>query len=274
MRALLRAARNARQVPVIRRIDYDWRPLEALVEAMDGTADKVVTLTRAGIVAGGRMALPFMISSIIYGIAFGLMAQAVGLTGLEATLMSALVFSGTAQIAVLQAWSMTTSFIAPFVIVMVANVRYILMGAALRPWLGALRARDVAAPLFFLVDGGFALAMRSRAGGNPDAGVLLGACLCSYCGWVAGTALGGFTGQLITNPRAIGLDFVVISFCAAAATMMARNVRDFAPAIVAAIVIIALDRFHPGPWSVVGGGIAAAVIGAIRYRPVAVEPVR
>lgn len=233
---------------------------------MDGTDEKVVTLTRAGIATGARMALPFMVSSVIYGIAFGLMAQAVGLSNLEATLMSALVFSGTAQVAVLQAWSMTGGLVAPFLIVLVANVRYILMGAALRPWLGTLRAREVAAPLFFLVDGGFALAMRSRAAGNPDAGMLLGACTCSFVGWVIGTALGGLTGQLITNPRAIGLDFVVISFCAAAATMIARGVRDFVPAIVAAVAIIALDRFYPGPWAVVAGGIAAAVVGALRYR--------
>lgn len=233
---------------------------------MDQEREKLVTLTRAGVLAGTRMALPFMVSSIIYGIAFGLMAQAVGLSNLEATLMSALVFSGTAQVAVLQAWAMTTSLAAPFLIVLVANVRYILMGAALRPWLGTLKARQVAAPLFFLVDGGFALAMRSRAAGNPDAGVLLGACVCSFCGWVVGTALGGFTGQLITNPRSIGLDFVVISFCAAAATMIARGVKDFVPPLVAAIAIVALDRFYPGPWAVVAGGVAAAIVGALRYR--------
>lgn len=233
---------------------------------MQKPADTLVTLTRAGVLAGGRIALPFMVSSIIYGIAFGLMAQGVGLSNLEATLMSALVFSGTAQVAVLQAWSMTTSLVAPLLIVLVANIRYVLMGAALRPWLGSLKAREVAAPLFFLVDGGFALAMRSRASGNPDAGILLGACMCSYCGWVVGTALGGFTGQLITNPRAIGLDFVVISFCAAAATMIARGVRDFVPAIVAAAAIVALDRFYPGPWAVVAGGVAAAIVGALRYR--------
>lgn len=237
---------------------------------MDHRVDNpIATLTRAGIVAGVRMAMPFMISSIIYGIAFGLMAQSVGMSTLEATLMSILVFSGTAQVAVLQAWSSTTNLIAPFLIVLVANVRYVLMGAALRPWLGSLKARQVTAPLFFLVDGGFALAMRSRAAGNPDAGVLLGACVCSFFGWVLGTALGGVTGQLITNPRAIGLDFVVISFCAAAATMIARGVRDFVPAIIAALVIVGLDRIYPGPWAVVAGGIAAAVVGAMRYRPAA-----
>jgi len=237
----------------------------------DTPSPPLATFTRAGILTGGRMAMPFMLSSVIYGVAFGLMAQAVGMSNLEATLMSALVFSGTAQVAVLQAWSATTSLIAPFVVVLVANVRYILMGAALRPWLGNLKRSQVAGPLYFLVDGGFALAMRSRAAGNPDAGVLFGACVASYCGWVAGTAVGGFTGQLITNPRAIGLDFVVISFCAAAATVMARHVRDFVPPIVAGLVIILLDRFYPGPWVIVAGGLAAAFVGAMRYKPSAGE---
>lgn len=227
----------------------------------------LATMTAQGIRTGAGMGLPFMASSIIYGIAFGLMAQAAGLSGLEATLMSALVFSGTAQVAVLQAWGAATGLIAPFLIVFIANIRYVLMGAALRPWLGALRPSQVAAPLFFLVDGGFVLGMRSRADGNPDGGVLLGACLISYGGWVVGTALGGWTGSLITNPRAIGLDFVVVAFCAASAAVMARGVRDYLPMIAAAIAIVTLDRVYPGPWTVVVGGLLAAVVAAARFRP-------
>lgn len=256
-----------RTLSVTPRLPYEKLPAIKAAVMTDTPSPPLATFTRAGILTGGRMAMPFMLSSVIYGIAFGLMAQAIGMSSVEATLMSALVYSGTAQVAVLQAWSTTTSLIAPFVIVLVANVRYILMGAALRPWLGNLKRSQVAGPLYFLVDGGFALAMRSRAAGNPDAGVLFGACLASYFGWVAGTAIGGFTGQLITNPRAIGLDFVVISFCAAAATVMARHVKDFVPPIIAGVVIIILDRFFPGPWVIVAGGLAAALVGALRYVP-------
>ena len=222
-------------------------------------------MTFAGTRRGAVMALPFLASSFVYGIAFGVMAVASGLSGLEAGLMSGLVFSGTAQVAVLQAWSVTTHVLPLFLIVLIANIRYVLMGAALRPWLSALGGKAYL-PLYFLVDGGFVIGTRSRADGDGDVGVLLGACVLSYFGWVAGTVLGSLSGHVITNPRAIGLDFIVLAFCASAAALMARRILDWWPALVATAVIVGLDWLAPGPWVVVAAGIAAAVVGALRYR--------
>jgi predicted branched-subunit amino acid permease len=231
-----------------------------------GNPSQPTRLTAAGIRRGAWIGLPFMVSSLIYGVAFGVMASDTGLSGLEAVLMSLLVFSGTAQIAVLQAWALAPGLLPIFLIVFVANVRYLMMGAALRPWFGPIGSKAIW-PLTFLVDGAFAIAMRLRAEGDHDAGLLVGAGGISYIGWAIGTAIGGASGQLLTNPKAIGLDFIVLAFCAAAAADMADKVPRWWPAIAAVAVIVALDRFAPGPWIVVAAGVTAALVAAALYRP-------
>lgn len=225
-----------------------------------------VVLTPAGVGRGLLAGLPMLGSGFVYGLAFGTLAASVGLSFLESVLMSALVFSGTAQIAVVQIWQSQPGAIAAALIVLVANVRYVLLGASLRPWLGDLPAWKAMLPLTFLVDGAYAAGMRARAEGETDAGALLGPSLASFSGWVTATGLGYASGQLISNPKAFGLDFVVIAFCAAAATMMAKSARDLVPALVAAVVVVLVDRVSPGPWAVVAAGVTAILVGALRYK--------
>lgn len=224
-----------------------------------------VTLTRAGLKRGALLALPFSASSIVYGVAFGLLATGTGLTKLEAVSMSALVFSGSAQVAVLQTWTANVAPIAVFVTVLVANIRYVLMSAALRAWLAPLGPLKAMLVLLPLVDGSFAIAFRERGRGDNDAGVLLGSSLISWSGWVIGTGLGTVAGQLITNPKAIGLDFIIVAFCAASATLMLRTRADLWPAGAAVAAVVLTERFAPGPWTVVAAGVAAAVVAAIRF---------
>lgn len=230
-----------------------------------------VTLTRAGLVRGALLALPFSASSIVYGVAFGLLATGTGLTKLEAVLMSALVFSGSAQVAVLQTWTANLALIAVFVTVVVANIRYVLMSAALRAWLAPLGPLKAMLVLLPLVDGSFAIAFRERTRGDNDAGVLLGSSLISWSGWVIGTALGTVAGQLITNPKAIGLDFIIVAFCAASATLMLKSRADLWPAAAAIAAVVLTEWFAPGPWTVVVAGMAAAVVSALRFRPTEVS---
>ncbi len=230
-------------------------------------AARSVTFTAAGLRRGAHLSLPFCVSSIVYGVAFGLLATGVGVSKLAAVLMSATVFSGSAQVAVLQAWSEHPALLTVFITVLVANVRYVLMGAALRAWLAPLGPLKTTLILLPLVDGSFALAFRERERGDHDAGVLLGSSLVSFTGWVVGTAIGTTASQWIADPRAIGLDFIIVAFCAASAAMMLRARADLWPALAAALAVIGCERWAPGPWTIVVAALAAAIVGAVRYRP-------
>jgi predicted branched-subunit amino acid permease len=226
------------------------------------------TLTLAGVRAGLATGLPLLGSGFVYGIAFGALAASMGLSALESVLMSILVFSGTAQIAVVQVWKSEPGIVAAFLIVLIANMRYLLMSASLRPWLGSLPLWKAALPLYFMVDSAYATGMRARAAGNPDAGAMLGPAIASFSGWVTATGLGYLTGQLVADPRRFGLDFVVIAFCVSAATLVAKSTRDVVPPLAAVAAIVLVDRLWPGPWVILAAATAGIVAGAIRFKPV------
>ena len=224
------------------------------------------TLTAPGFLSGMRLALPYGASSFVYGVAFGLLAAQTGISVIEAVAMSALVFSGTAQIAVLQSWTHALSLLAIAATVLLVNVRYMLLGATLRPWVAPLGHARSTLALLSIVDGSYALGIREKQRGNSDVGVLIGAGVMSWACWVFGTAVGFFTGAAILNPRTLGLDFVVVAFCASTVAVMIGAVRDMAPALVALVVIIVCELVIPSHWSVVAAGLTAAAVGAWRYQ--------
>jgi predicted branched-subunit amino acid permease len=223
-------------------------------------------LTVRGIKRGLGQGLPLLGSGFVYGIAFGTLSASVGLSLFESVLMSVLVFSGTAQIAVVQVWQSQPGALAAAVIVLVANIRYLLMSASLRPWLGTLPAWKAALPLVFMVDSAYATGMRARAAGDNDAGMLVGPGIASFTGWVTATAVGYLSGRMIADPKVFGLDFVVVAFCVSAAVMMTRTSRDVWPVVAAAVAVVICERVWPGPWAIVAAGITAVIVGAIRYR--------
>lgn len=223
-------------------------------------------LTASGFMQGVRISTPFGASSFVYGIAFGLLAAQTGFSVLEAATMSLLVFSGTAQIAVLQSWTHALSLLAIASTVLLVNIRYVLMGAAIRPWLAPLGGLKASAALLTIVDGSYALAIREYHKGNGDVGILMGAGILSWACWIIGTIAGFFTGTAIPNPKNLGLDFVIVAFCASTVAMMVDHIRDYVPAVAALAVVVAFELFLPGPWGVVAAGLAAAFTGALRYR--------
>jgi predicted branched-subunit amino acid permease len=254
-------------------LGIDARPNTISIGEMDDQQrletqqSKPASLTLAGTWQGMAIALPFGASSLLYGIGFGVLAAQVGLSIFEAVAMSATVFSGTAQIAILQAWSASQALLALFATVMVVNSRYILMSAALRPWLGQVPRGRALASLLILVDGSFAMAMRENTRGNTDAGILTGSSLVSYIGWVLGTALGYWLGALLPDPRVLALDFLVLAFCASAAALMWKPGIDWWPPLAATLAAVAVQFVVPGAWAVAAAGLTGALAGAWRYQP-------
>lgn len=221
--------------------------------------------TLAGFRRGAVLALPFGASSVLYGLAFGALAVEAGLSLAEAVLMSAAVFSGTAQIAVLQIWQGALAVIPIFATVLVMNARYVLMSAALRPWFGQLPASKSAASLMVLVDGAFVLGSRQRAAGDNDAALFLGVGVVSYSGWVLATGAGYWLGQGLGNPRTYALDFILVGFCASGAAMLWKTRTHLGPTLAAVAAALAIDRLGGGSWAIAGAGIAGAVAGGLLH---------
>lgn len=219
--------------------------------------------TRTGLRSGVAAAVPLAAGVAMYGVAFGIMASAVGLTTVEAAFISGWVNAGGAQMASLQAWSTPVSLVAVCLTTLAMNARYLLMGATLRPWFSGLPAWQVYPSLLVMGDAIWAKALREREEGRDDAAFMLGAGLVMWVVWVSSTAAGHLFGRILGSPQRLGLDFMMAAFFAALMVPLFRARTSVAPLAAGVLVSIVIDRLMPGPFSILGGALAGSAVGAI-----------
>ena len=224
----------------------------------------------AGIRRGALAAQPLGVSVFIYGVAFGLLAREAHLSLVEALLMSGFVYSGSAQLVAVSAMGngqipLGSSAAAVVLAAFLLNARYILYGAALRPWLAGLPGVQAYATLGVLGDGNWMLSMKASVEGETDAGFVFGSGLAMFIPWLGGTWVGSATGALIRNQSALALDFLLIAFSAAMATGLFKGRSDMKIVIVAAGVALVADRLAPGT-AILSAGLAGALVGWFSFR--------
>lgn len=226
---------------------------------------RVPPFTLAGIRRGFLMALSLAPGIVVYALVFGVLAAEAKLSTLEAVAMSAGIYSGSAQIAALQSWSGAAQIAPVVAAIVMMNARYLLYGAALRPWMGNLNPAQTYSSLFFLGDANWAMSLKEEAAGRDDAGFVLGSGLAMFIPWCLGTLAGHLGGRLVGNPGALGLDFMLVAFSAAMAVAMWKGRSDLLPAIAAAGVVIGLGFVLSGGWVIVAAGLASATVGYLAY---------
>lgn len=235
-----------------------------------------IAITWAGFKRGYWRAQPMSIGILFYGVAFGLLAREAGIWLAEALAMSAVIYSGTAQMAAASALTGTgidgggsTGVVAIAAAILLLNARYLLYSASMWPWLSKTRPAFAYPTLAVLGDGNWVLSMAAYNDGERDAGFVLGSGLASFGPWLLGTFAGATMGGLLANPKALGVDFLLVAFSAAMAIGMARKAKrlPYANIAVASIVALAVDRFAPGGWTIVAAGLAGGLVAAMTHKP-------
>ena len=223
--------------------------------------------SRAGFGLGARMMLPALPGVVAFGLGLGALAAQKGLTLAEVAAMSFLVCAGAAQFVALEFWTGNWTPAAIFAIGLIAfivNLRYVLMGAAMRPWLEPLPARQVYPALFFLSDSNWVAAMRYRAEGGSDVGMFVGSGIALWLTWTASTVAGHLLGARLANPAAFGLDLVMPAFFIAMLVPLWRGRRETVAWPVAGLVALAVDALAPGGWwFIVAGAVAGGLAGSL-----------
>jgi len=146
------------------------------------------------------------------------------------------------------------------------NARYILLSAALRPPFGTLPAWQIYPALGIFGDGNWALQMRElNAGQRPDAGFLFGSGLVMFIPWVGSTIAGHLFGQILGDPRRLGIDFMLAAFFAMTAVGFFRVARSVMPLVVAIVVAVAVEKLIPGPYYLFAGALSGSLVGAWQH---------
>jgi 4-azaleucine resistance transporter AzlC len=209
---------------------------------------------------GFREGLPFGVAALLVGVSFGVLAEPV-MGAAAAIVMSAIVFAGSSQFAALAVLASGGGAVAAIVAGALLNARFLAMGIALAPSLrgGPLRrALEGQA----VVDASWALANRGE--GRFDRDLLVGATLAQYPFWVIGTAIGALGGDLLDDPRTLGLDAIFPAFFLALMWDDLRDCRALAVAAASAALALALVPFTPAGVPVIAACVPA-ILGA-RWR--------
>lgn len=244
----------------------DQIPRTGDAAADDQASDAPVTFTRAGIGYGLKKTIPLELGGVVWGMVFGVVAANVGWTAGEAVVMSALVNSGAAQVAAVDLWAMPPPMLTIWFTTALVSLRYLVLGASLRPWLGQIGPGRAYGSLFTLTDQSWALAFLEYRSGRRDAGFLLGSGLAFFASWSVGTALGITIGNVVPDPEAWSLDFMPTAIFVALVAGLWRGKGDAIPWLAAGIVSILVHSFLPGPWYVPLGAVAGLIAGLVSER--------
>ncbi len=223
--------------------------------------------SRAAVIAGARRSLPVQVAVVPFGMVCGVASQAQGLSLAEATLMSGVVYAGSAQLLALSHWSNPAPVLAAGLASFVVNLRLALMGPVLGPWLDRVRGWRLWVSLFVMADQNWALSVAEMQAGRGDAGFLFGSGALMWVVWVASTAAGHVLGATMRPPAGHPLFFAALAVFVAILVVMWRGRRDIVPWIVAAVVALLLARLLPGTsWYIIGGALAGSAAGVWRDR--------
>jgi 4-azaleucine resistance transporter AzlC len=187
---------------------------------------------------------------LVFGVSFGVLAEAAGMGSLAPLVMSATTFAGSAQFAAVSVLGAGGGAAAASAAAVLLNLRYAPMGlAAARAFRGGRLRRLVESQL--VIDEGWALANRGE--GLFDRPIMIGAGLLLYVAWVGGTAIGVLAGEALGDPEALGLDAAFPALFLALLVPQLRSRRALAAALGGAGIALALV-----PWTPPGVPIIAA----------------
>lgn len=214
---------------------------------------------------GAVASLPVLPGLVAFAMAYGIVAARKGLTLGEALLMTGTVYAGLAQMIVLESWPQTITVSAGVGIVAViflVNLRYVLIGATMRPVLHTSPAYKVYPTLFLLGEPNWLMTLRYHANGGRDPNYLLGSCAIMWVTWVSGTIPGYWLGAAAGNPNRFGLDLVMPAFFVAMLVPMWKGPRRSLSLIVGGVASIAAYLTFGGYWYVFAGALAGCIAGA------------
>lgn len=219
---------------------------------------------------GAADAVPVFLGYFTVAITFGVIATGKGLWSWCPIIMSMTCLSGTGQFVGIDLIASLASFAELFSAILVINARYFLMGLSLSQKLPPeikLWQRFIIA--FGNTDENFAIAMLPEK--QVTFPYFLGLMFSSWNGWVWGTVMGVFLGNVIPPSVTSAMGVALYAMYIAIIVPPAVKSKPIMTVIAVACIISCIIKFVPifsslgGGWSVIISGVAASALGAVLF---------
>jgi 4-azaleucine resistance transporter AzlC len=203
---------------------------------------------------------PVLLTTVVVAVTYGVIARQAGLSVIEASGSSVVVFAGAAQFATIGLLKDGATPLEIGVSVLLINLRHALMAASLRPFFaGASLARRLGLA-YVLTDEAFAMSIGWFRRGHRDLSYYVTFATGLWLCWNIGTIAGAVFGAGIDRPERYGVDFAITACFVAIVTLSARHRSDAAVALIAALVAAALRIAGASTTAVVIAGAVAPIV--------------
>lgn len=199
-----------------------------------------------------------------FGLLFGTLASDNGLSVVEAVAMSAFVFAGASQMVGIELFGQS---VAPWLIVFsifAVNFRHVLYSATLGRFFHKMTFAQRYISFFFMTDPQFAVAeQKGQREGSVPFSWYMGVAAPLYVLWVIEAWIGAQFGQLIEDPHALGITFL-LSVYFFALLMTFRKRSKFLPIVlISGLSSAATYDFIGSPWHVSVGALFGVLVAVL-----------
>lgn len=236
----------------------------------DSTAS-IETSPRARFVRGLKLGLPILLGYIPVGAAFGILATGLGFSAIQACACSATALAGAGQFIALSLIRSGATVAAVLAATTVVNLRYVLFGATISPYLKGMTLPKQAVLAYFLTDETFAVNINDRRAGLSNGWSMLGVGVIAWTGWVLGTLVGAVAAGWIGDPGRWGVQFAMPAMFVALLIALAEDRKHVIAASVAGVIALALPAAAAigldisGSWFIVVASVGAATLATIAF---------
>ena len=209
---------------------------------------------------GALAAWPICFGYIPIGLALGVLASQAGIPVWAVTMMSVLVFAGSAQficVAMLAAGASAWSIIFTTFVV---NLRHFLMSSAVAVHLGGVGRRFLSFFAYGITDESFAVNMTHFREGSWDHRRAVTVNQLANLAWIGATTCGALIGQLIPT-GAFGTDYALTAMFLALLLFQLHDAVFVLTGLAALTISVIWYIFIPGNSYIIGASISAASLG-------------
>ena len=221
---------------------------------------------RAEVWRGVRDIFPITLATTPIGVIFGAVAAQQGMSFVESTALSGVVYAGASQFVALQSWADPLPVWTLLFSVLVVNLRHVLYSAGFgrktRHWPAVQRYVGFG----LLVDPTYALA-ELDPGPRLSMPYFFGMAVPLYVYWIVATAIGYLAGNFVGDPQHFGLDFIATAFFIVLVAGFRKRPNSLPVILVSALVAVATYLTLGTPWHFATGAIAGIAVAAVLPRP-------
>ncbi len=209
--------------------------------------------------SGFLKSIPVVLGYFPIGFAFGILAANAGMSILEVSLMSLLVYAGSAQLIAVGLLENQAGLLTLTITTFLVNLRHLLMSAALAPYLGHLGRLQQAFFAYELTDEVFAVhSIDFENEKLPPQKRIFVTNTTAHLSWISSSVLGAYTGSILTNLEAWGLDYALPAMFISLLVLQIKTRKHVTVAVISLLLSTLLFRGFGGHWHI----IVATLIGA------------